>query len=97
MVNFASIVSGAVTASSLLGMVAGHPGEKHDLAKVKREIDARGLRAAAAKRSLANCENTLKHRQLEQRSHARRAKALNELREKRGITVSTYYSFNLAL
>lgn len=85
MVNLASIVSGALAATSLVGLATAHPGEKHDLAKVKREIDARGLRAAAAKRSLNQCQSTLKHRQLMQRSVERRAKTLNELREKRGI------------
>ena len=88
MVNFASIVSGAVAASSFLGMAAAHPGEKHDMHHVRRQIDARQMRAAAAKRSLGNCQNSLKHRELMQRSMARRAQALNELREKRGIEVS---------
>lgn len=88
MVNFASIISGAVAASSLLGFASAHPGEKHDMSHVKRQIDARQLRAAAAKRSLSNCQNSLKHRELMQRSMARRAQALNDLREKRGIKVS---------
>ena len=88
MVNFASIISGAVAASSLLGLTSAHPGEKHDMSHVKRQIDARQLRAAAAKRSLSNCQNSLKHRELMQRSMARRAQALNDLREKRGIKVS---------
>jgi len=88
MVNFASIVSGAMAATSLVGLAAAHPGEKHDMAHVKREIDARQLRAAAAKRSLSQCQNTLKHRQLMQRSAERRAKALKDLREKRGIDAS---------
>lgn len=88
MVNFASIITGAAAATSLISAVAAHPGEKHDLAKVKRQIDARGLRAAAAKRSLSNCQDSVKHRALMQRSMNRRALALNELREKRGIAAS---------
>lgn len=51
MVKFASILSGAVVGSSLIGGAFAHPGEKHDMAHVKRQIDARQMRAAAAKRS----------------------------------------------
>ncbi|KAJ4374829.1 hypothetical protein N0V83_001907 [Neocucurbitaria cava] len=89
MVNFASILSGAVAASSLIGSTVAHPGEKHDLAHVKRQIDVRQLRAAAAKRSLETCQDSLQHRSLMQRSHARRSEALNALREKRGINANS--------
>ncbi|KAF2690896.1 aromatic compound dioxygenase [Lentithecium fluviatile CBS 122367] len=89
MVNFASIVSGAVAASSLLGMAAAHPGEHHDMSHIKRQIDARQMRAAAAKRSLSKCQNSLKHRDLMARSMARRANVMNELRQKRGIQVNS--------
>ncbi|KAF9701609.1 hypothetical protein EKO04_001015 [Ascochyta lentis] len=85
MVNFASILSGAVAASALIGGAVAHPGEKHDMAHVKRQIDARQVRAAAARRSLDNCQDYLQHRSLMQRSHARRSEALNALRQKRGI------------
>lgn len=88
MVKFASTVSTALAVSSLLGFAVAHPGEKHDHAKIKRQIDARGLRAAAAKRSLSACENSNKHRSLMERSVARRARTLNRLREKRGTNVS---------
>jgi hypothetical protein len=90
MVNFASILAGATVATSLVSTVYAHPGEKHDLVQVKRQIDARGLRAAAAKRSLSSCQNSLQHRDLMQRSMVRRSNALNELREKRGIASSTF-------
>ncbi|KAH7081251.1 Intradiol ring-cleavage dioxygenase [Paraphoma chrysanthemicola] len=89
MVNFASIFSGAIAATSLIASVAAHPGEKHDHAKIKREIDVRSMRAAAAKRSLGACESSLKHRDLLQRSMTRRAAALNKLRQKRGISVNS--------
>jgi hypothetical protein len=88
MVNLASIITGAAVATSLVSTVCAHPGEKHDLVKVKRQIDSRGLRAAAAKRSLNNCQHSLQHRDLMQRSMTRRANALNGLREKRGIAAS---------
>jgi hypothetical protein len=88
MVNIASIVSSAIAASSLLSLTVAHPGEKHDLAKVKREVDALGARAAAAKRSLSQCQTSLKHRELMQRSVDRRAQRLAELRKKHNIQAS---------
>ncbi|KAF2801225.1 aromatic compound dioxygenase [Melanomma pulvis-pyrius CBS 109.77] len=89
MVNFGSILGGAIAVSSLASFAVAHPGEKHDMDHVKRQIDARQLRAAAAKRSLSNCQNNLKHRELMQRSVQRRAQALNALREKRGINAKS--------
>ncbi|KAF1997618.1 aromatic compound dioxygenase [Amniculicola lignicola CBS 123094] len=89
MVNFGSIVGGALAVSSLASFAVAHPGEKHDMDHVKRQIDARQLRAAASKRSLANCQNSLKHRELMQRAIARRAATLNQLREKRGINAKS--------
>ncbi|KAF2108121.1 putative GPI anchored dioxygenase [Lophiotrema nucula] len=89
MVNFVSILSSTLAASSLAGLVASHPGEKHDMAHVKREIDVRQMRAAAAKRSLGQCQSNLKHRQLMQRSVERRSKNLQTLREKRGIAAQS--------
>ncbi|PSN68623.1 aromatic compound dioxygenase [Corynespora cassiicola Philippines] len=78
-----------MAAGSLVGLVAAHPGEKHDMALLKRQIDARQLRAAAAKRSLSQCQDTLRHRDLMLRSMQRRAKALHSLRGKRGINASS--------
>ncbi|KAI4707146.1 hypothetical protein J4E89_008085 [Alternaria sp. Ai002NY15] len=86
MVNLALVLTSAAAATSLFSTVLAHPGETHDHAKIKREIEVRGLRAAAAKRSLAICQDTLKHRSLMQRSEERRANTLDELRRKRGIT-----------
>ncbi|KAI4907043.1 hypothetical protein J4E90_009937 [Alternaria incomplexa] len=86
MVNIASVLTSATAAVSLFSTVIAHPGETHDHAKIKSEIEARGLRAAAAKRSLAGCQDTLKHRSLMQRSEERRANTMDELRRKRGIT-----------
>lgn len=86
MVSFVSIFNGALAASAIVGLAAAHPGEKHDHAKIKREIDIRGMRAAAAKRSLGACQNSIESRQLMQRSVERRANVVNELRQKRGIS-----------
>ena len=89
MVKFTSILSGAIAASSLIGGTVAHPGEKHDMAHIKRQIDVRQLRAAAAKRSLDSCQDSLEHRSLMQRSHARRSEALSALRQKRGINANS--------
>ena len=89
MVKFTSILSGAIAASSLIGGAVAHPGEKHGMAHVKRQIDVRQLRAAAAKRSLDSCQDSLEHRSLMQRSHARRSEALSALRQKRGINANS--------
>ena len=90
MVNYGYIFGGAMAVSSFAGFAIAHPGENHDMDHIKREVDARQLRAAAAKRSLANCQSSLKHRELMQRSVQRRAQALNDLREKRGINASKF-------
>ncbi|KAH6616242.1 Intradiol ring-cleavage dioxygenase [Boeremia exigua] len=85
MVQLASILSSAVAVSSLISSAVAHPGEKHDMALVRRQIDVRQLRATASKRSLESCQDSLQHRSLMQRSHARRSEALSFLRQKRGI------------
>ncbi|KAF2848267.1 aromatic compound dioxygenase [Plenodomus tracheiphilus IPT5] len=89
MVNINAVLSTAVAAVSLIGGVVAHPGEKHDLAHVKREVDAQQLRASAAKRSLDRCQDSLHHRSLMQRSHTRRSETLSALRRKRGINGSS--------
>jgi hypothetical protein len=80
----------AVAAVCLAAPAVAHPGEKHDPHVVKREIHARDTMAAAAKRSLGGCENSLHARELNKRSVARRARTVNQLREKRGITASKH-------
>ncbi|KAL1967099.1 hypothetical protein VTN77DRAFT_3623 [Rasamsonia byssochlamydoides] len=82
--------------SKLAGLVAGmaclatqtiaHPGEIHDAAHLQREIQARNVMAAAAKRSLNACADSVEARSLHARNIARRAKVARELRQKRGIT-----------
>ncbi|RAL58768.1 hypothetical protein DID88_009182 [Monilinia fructigena] len=62
-----------------------HPGEHHDHHAIKREVIARDQMASAAKRSLESCSGSLKHRQLNARSVARRAAAARNLRAKRDI------------
>jgi hypothetical protein len=76
----------AVAAACLAAPVVAHPGEKHDPHVVKRELHARDYAAAAAKRSLAGCENSLHARELAKRNVARRSQKVQDLRKKRGVT-----------
>lgn len=78
----------AVAAACLAAPAIAHPGEKHDPHVVKREIHARDVMAAHAKRSLNACENTSQARELNKRSIARRSQTVKKLRQKRGITAS---------
>lgn len=83
-----SCILGALATSCLTVSVNGHPGEKHDKLALKREIEARHTMATAGKRALGKCADSLKHRQLMQRSVERRARSAKMLREKRGIEAS---------
>ncbi|KAF4300690.1 putative gpi anchored [Botryosphaeria dothidea] len=78
-------LTSAVVAAGLFASAAAHPGEHHDHHHVRRQIDAREVRAHAAKRALDSCNSSAKHQALNARSHARRAKVARELREKRSI------------
>lgn len=92
MVYFSKIAS-AVAVACLVGSAVAHPGEHHDAEKIKRQIQARDQMAAAAKRSLDGCSNSLKHRELNARSVARRAQVARDIRQKRGIQTSQLSSF----
>ncbi|ETS80073.1 hypothetical protein PFICI_07602 [Pestalotiopsis fici W106-1] len=61
-----------VAVAAFAGLVAAHPGEKHDAHKLKREISAR--------------DNYARAQALQARSIQRRAKKVENLRQKRGIT-----------
>jgi hypothetical protein len=87
MVYFSKI-AGAVAAACLASSVVAHPGEHHDAAHMKREIKARNQMASAAKRSIDTCSGSLKARQLNARSAARRAEVARDIRAKRNIQTS---------
>lgn len=78
-------LAGAIAAACLLSSAVAHPGEVHDAAQVKREIRARDQMADDAKRSLDTCSSSLKARQLNSRSVARRAEVAREIRQRRNI------------
>ncbi|QSZ33299.1 hypothetical protein DSL72_002887 [Monilinia vaccinii-corymbosi] len=79
-----SKISLALSAAFLMPIFA-HPGEHHDHQAIKREVIAREHMASVGKRSLDSCSGSLKHRQLNARSVARRAAAARDLRAKRDI------------
>lgn len=87
MVYFSKLAT-AVAAVCLASSVLAHPGEHHDHAAVKREVVARNQMASAAKRSIDSCSNSLKHRELNARSIARREETLHSIRKARGIKSS---------
>lgn len=86
----ATNVMTALVASSMTSLSAAHPGEKHHLQDVKRQVDAMHMIAGQAKRSLDACSSTLKHRELMQRSEERRNQIVQNLRRKRGIEDSMF-------
>lgn len=69
-------------------LALAHPGEKHDLAVLKREIRARDAQAVRAKQALNTCSNSNAAVQLNKRNIARRARTTRELRKEKGITAS---------
>lgn len=83
MVQFTKI---AALAAACVSPALAHPGEKHDPAKIKREIVAREHWAHMGKRSLDACSNTESARRFAARNRERRARIARELREKKGIT-----------
>ncbi|KAI0888663.1 aromatic compound dioxygenase [Annulohypoxylon maeteangense] len=71
--------------AALAGYAAAHPGEKHDAHKMKRELVARDNAAQLGARSLASCSNSASSQALKARSIKRRANAVKNIRQKRGI------------
>ena len=71
--------------AALAGVVVAHPGERHDAQHMKREIVARDAAARMGARSLAACGNSANALALKNRSIKRRAEAVKNLRQKRGI------------
>lgn len=80
MVQFTALISTALMASSLLAPVIAHPGvhEPDDLVK-RNDVWSH------AKRSVADCTNSLKGRSMMKRAAERRSLLANSLREKRGL------------
>ncbi|KAF4626270.1 hypothetical protein G7Y89_g11891 [Cudoniella acicularis] len=75
----------ATAAVCLASSAIAHPSEHHDHQAIKREIVARNQMASAAKRSIDSCSNSLKHREVNARSVARRAQIARDIRQQRGI------------
>ncbi|KAI0457057.1 Intradiol ring-cleavage dioxygenase [Xylaria acuta] len=74
------------SASLLAGYATAHPGESQDASHVKRELIARDNAASIGARSLGACSNSAASQALKARSIKRRAKAVQNIRQKRGIT-----------
>lgn len=85
MVHFSTLVA-PILASVIVGFVVAHPGEHHDNAEVRHEIEVRNKQAASAKRTLATCSTTVNSRALHERAVARRADTAARLRTERGLS-----------
>ncbi|CAJ2511974.1 Uu.00g075990.m01.CDS01 [Anthostomella pinea] len=71
--------------AALAGYATAHPGEKHDAEHMKREIVARDNAAQLGARSMGSCSGSAGAQALKQRSIARRAQQVQDIRRKRGI------------
>jgi len=78
MIYFSKLVS-AVAVVCFASTTLAHPGEHHDHLAIKRQVQTRDQMASAAKRSLDSCSNSLKHRELNARSIAKRAETARAL------------------
>ncbi|KAI1347947.1 Intradiol ring-cleavage dioxygenase [Xylaria sp. FL0043] len=83
MVAFSALT--LASATLLAGFASAHPGESHDHVKMKRELVARDNAAAVGARSLGSCSNSAASQALKARSIQRRAEAVKNIRQKRGI------------
>ncbi|KAI8947949.1 Intradiol ring-cleavage dioxygenase [Xylaria longipes] len=84
MVAFPTFV--LASASLLTGYATAHPGESHDANHMKRELVARDNAASIGARSLEACSNSAASQALKARSIKRRADAVRNIRQKRGLT-----------
>lgn len=75
----------ALSAALVAGALA-HPGEKHDNAHIRRQIDVRDMHASIGARSLSQCSNSATARRRDQRSVQRRAEKVKAIRKEKGIT-----------
>ncbi|XDG09115.1 hypothetical protein ABKA04_008730 [Annulohypoxylon sp. FPYF3050] len=74
-----------IALAALAGYAVAHPGETHDAHHMKRELIARDNAAQLGARSLASCSNSAASQALKKRSIKRRANAVKNIRQKRGI------------
>jgi hypothetical protein len=72
---------------AIIPLTLAHPGE--NVEAIKKEMAARNVAHAAATRSLAKCQGSVEALALRERSAARRAAKVTELRRKRGLTSGT--------
>jgi len=74
----------------LANVASAHPGEKHDHQQIKRQIQARDAVANLGQRSLNACSGSDHALALKSRSISRRARKVQELREKLGIKTGMF-------
>jgi len=82
-----SKLAGGFFAATLLGFSAAHPGEHHDHEAIEHSVRQREMLAKHTRRSVDKCAQSNGHQALMERSIARRADQLEQLRQKRGLEV----------
>lgn len=84
MVLFSKLTT-AIAVASAIGTVAGHPGEQHSHAQIKREVQLKNDLAGKAARSLSKCADRPEARAVKERAIKRRAATAERLRKERGL------------
>jgi len=82
MVNFSAILAASVALAALVDISSGHPGQPAH-ARTPEQLAQRKLFAANSKRLLSNCANSDAARRLSERTVARRAAKLEQIRAER--------------
>lgn len=91
MVQLSLLLNALTAIASLNAVVSAHPGEVHNAEEEAAAVVKRNEFAAYGKRSLANCQNSIKARSLAQRAVARRHAKAESLRKKRSLDVSSKF------
>ena len=82
------LLSYLIAAAAMASVVIAHPGEYHDAALVKRNLNIQQARAAHSKIALANCARSQNSRLFRSRNIERRELKAQELRQKQGVSGS---------
>lgn len=92
MVNFRIL-----SLAALCGVSLAHPGEHHNDAKRRRDLQHHEIGMRNAEAALAKCKNSANGQTMARRAALRRAAKAAELREKRDIEHSRLYRLYMSL
>ncbi|KAM5343317.1 hypothetical protein ACJ41O_014283 [Fusarium nematophilum] len=83
MVSFKILTTASL---ALAGLISGHPGEAHDHHKMAKKLKTRDAVANLGRRSLNQCSGSESAQALKKRAISRRARKVEDLRKRLGIT-----------